>query len=274
MWVCGSTSPGKTRQRDALTMRLTPSVARSRPIAAICSPAISRSPSISPSGVTNVPPWMSVVSAIWSSQILDRLNQPRQYAAAGAAQINVRDRRDVVLVRVDVDDQGATARAVERQRSCRLYFAGRAGDEHGIAAFGQVEGTLQRIARQHLAKPDDLGPQQGAAARAFGRHLRLASEVGAREAGMPAVQTSVAPDAAVQLDHIRRAGGLVQTVDVLRNDGHLRQERLEPGDGQVSGVRRGLLHHPEAVLVPLPDQGRIAQVTLLRRQVHGIVTRP
>ncbi len=82
-----------------------------------------------------------------------------------------------------------------------------------------------------------------------------------------------AQSAAVQLDHVARAGALVQAVDVLR-DHCERHELLELGQSVVAGVGRGLLDQAEAVHVPAPHKGRVARVGGGGGELHGVVLRP
>ena len=127
--------------------------------------------------------------------------------------------------------------------------------------------------RQRLAEPDDVGADEIAAVRAARRSLVAARDVGQGEAGVALAHALEAQGAAVQLDHVARAGALVQAVDVLGHDGE-GHEPLELGQGVVAGVGRGLLDLAEAVHVPAPHEGRVARVGLGGGELHGVVLGP
>ncbi len=129
------------------------------------------------------------------------------------------------------------------------------------------------VCRQGLAEPDDVGANEIAAARAARRSLVAARDVGQREAGVAPADALEAVGAAVQLDHVGRAGALVEPVDVLGYDGE-RHEPLELGQGVVAGVGHGLFDQPEAVHVPAPHEGRVARVGFGGGELHGVVLRP
>ena len=99
--------------------------------------------------------------------------------------------------------------------------------------------------RQRLAEPHHLGAQQVAAVGAARRLLLLLGEVLETVAAVAAVDAAEAVHGAVQLDHVGRAGALVQAVDVLGDDAHLGTQRLQLGDGVVAGVGLGLAVVPK-----------------------------
>ena len=152
--------------------------------------------------------------------------------------------------------------------------AGRADDEHDVAAGAELLGGADRVGRQSLAEPDDLGAEVVAALGAARRLLVLVGEVLPVEAAVPALDTTEAVHGAVELDHLRRAGALMQPVDVLRDDHDLGEQLLELGDGPVAGVGLSVGRHAEAVLVPAPDERRVLAIRLRRGQLHRVVLRP
>ena len=81
-------------------------------------------------------------------------------------------------------------------------------------------------------------------------------------------------DRAVHLDHVARAGTLVQAVDVL-GDHRLEQARaLEGGERQMAGVRLDVGEHAETAAVELPGARRVEPEAVDRRDLVRVVLGP
>ena len=79
----------------------------------------------------------------------------------------------------------------------------------------------------------------------------------------------------MQLEDVAAAGGLVQSVDVLRRQGEaVGEPALEGGEGVVAGVRGDALQAGPAGVVEAPHQGRVAGEAVGRRHVGDGVALP
>ena len=182
--------------------------------------------------------------------------------------------RECVALGIDVDHDGAGLAGDHRHGRGGVDHAGRADDEHHVAAGAELLGGVQRVGRQPLAEPHDLGAQVAAALGAARRLLVLVREVVPGVATMTPLDAAEAVHRPVQLDDVGRAGALVQPVDVLGDHDDARQHLLELGDRVVAGVGLGRRSHAEPVLVPAPDEGRVRLVGLRGGELHGVVPRP
>ena len=82
----------------------------------------------------------------------------------------------------------------------------------------------------------------------------------------------------MDLDNALRSGTLVQSVDVLGDDGHgavaLEESLFEPGEGVVAGVRLDLAGLGESPVVPAGDEFGVAVEGVDGGQFHRVVLRP
>ena len=96
----------------------------------------------------------------------------------------------------------------------------------------------------------------------------------ARAARRPQREAARGADRAVHLDHVPRAGPLVQAVDVLRDHRLHEPGPLELGERGVAGVRLARGEHLEAQRVELPDRSRVAPPGVDVRDLERVVLRP
>ena len=112
---------------------------------------------------------------------------------------------------------------------------GAADDEHVRLGDGP-DGVVQKLLVQPLFVQDHVG-FDGAAALAAGHALAVEHEVEVIE--FPAALTIVPVDAAVELQHPLAAGGLMEPVDVLGDDGAELALGLPLRQLFVGGIRLG-----------------------------------
>ncbi len=110
--------------------------------------------------------------------------------------------------------------------------------------------SSSRVPGNRFAEPDDVGPQQLAATRAF----RQAGERERRTSGDRSFGgAAVAQDVAVVFDDARAARTLVQSVDVLRDQRQSRHRAGQLDQRPVTRVRFDLAHEFTTPFVPFPD---------------------
>ena len=70
--------------------------------------------------------------------------------------------------------------------------------------------------------------------------------------------TTCAPDAAVQFDYVARAGELMQSVDILRDDRQFRKAILPPRDHFVRRIWFQRSEHVPPIIKPFPNSGQVS----------------
>src|SRR5207249_2079312 len=110
-----------------------------------------------------------------------------------------------------------------------------ADDEKAVAVTHRFFGGEPDFVGQALLEPDDVGAQQLPAARAA---RQLVEGVGAAIFDIAAAGAAHAANGAVNLQYASAAGGLMQAVHVLRDQGEaVRAETLfQPNECVVSGI--------------------------------------
>ena len=141
----------------------------------------------------------------------------------------------VVVGRLVAVDEGKTAAAVIAEQACgRIDGETRSADEQHIGMPDGGNGPGQRFLVERLLIEHDVGLHD-AAAGAAGDALRIADKLGGIK--FAALHAVIAQNAAVQLIDALAPGLLVQTVDVLRDDGGQMSLLLQSGEHAVRDVR-------------------------------------
>lgn len=157
------------------------------------------------------------------------------------------------------------------------------GHQQGACGIDHGEGRLHLRRRHGLAEEDDVGLEDPTADRAVGDHeviglgqdgVRVRGDLDVAEFGDPlqetrvqlqqqdvqliagegvaAVQTANQLIVAVQVDHVLRAGPLVQPIDILSDHPGHDPGRLHAGQRIVALVRFGRMHLMPAQVVARP----------------------
>ena len=144
------------------------------------------------------------------------------------------------------------------------------GDEEIAVGDRQRSGT-ERSGRDGLTKPDHVGANPGIAVRTT-RGLVSAADIDLD----PAIfhRTSIAVDIAVKFYDGTAAGALMQAVDILCDEGQLRQQSLKRRDSRMCRIGACRGKHFPPPLIPLPDQGRVTLESGLGCQIFGAVIGP
>ncbi len=148
----------------------------------------------------------------------------------------------------------------------------------GVAAHERVDG-LQVAGVQHLAEPDDVGPQQGLAAPALAgiAEGQSPSEVrGLIVEGLEVAARALGPEeAAVDFDDALGTGALMEAVHVLGDEQKpIAQALLHVGQGTMTGVRLDRLRLLPPKRIELPDELGIADEAVGRGDVLDPVLLP
>ena len=159
-------------------------------------------------------------------------------------------------VRIDLRDQHAGLSGGPGQASRRIDERRGADAQKEVAVARRCFRLLQDVGRQRLAEPDDSGTDATATVGAAWRRQALALIWKRRRAGQ-CIRTSTgvtagAMQTAVQFQHIRTAGTLMESVDVLGDQSQTRDAVRQLGDRRMGGVR--FARQRPAPFVPAPDR--------------------
>src|SRR5262249_41664140 len=154
----------------------------------------------------------------------------------------------------------------------RLHRSLGADGKEEIATLKRLVDAIELV--RLLAKPADVRAQERSAAAARQVTSGIGFPVG--KAGPAAIRGAAAlKQLAVNVNHLRRSRGLVQTVHVLGAQQEVAGQRsLEFRQGKMRRVRLGPGSGPAAIRVVVPDQLRVALPRLDVRQLVMAVPTP
>lgn len=188
----------------------------------------------------------------------------RKQLTGPAAKRGIAQSRHRSLIEVHFDHAGAGGLGERDQASRGIDHSGSSDEQEDIAGPGGLLGRLPYIGRQGLPEPDDTGTGHRSAGTSWRQFVERGIEIAP---DLPAAGTAKKPDVAVNLQYMTAARAVVQTVDILSNQGEPLFPPFEVGEGKVAGIRgdRGdLLPSP---VIPFPNQHRIAGERLGSRQI-------
>ena len=162
-----------------------------------------------------------------------------------------------------------------RQPGHRPHLQRRADDEQQPRLAHELRRPVDLARREELAEHDDVGLEDRAAGRARRRAELVHEPDDLRPRHADAVdKADGGADRAVYLDHVPRAGELVERVDVLRHERAQKPAPLELGEREVRRVGLGVRQHAQPEPVELPHLAWVALERVDRRVLHRVVLRP
>src|SRR5581483_6503579 len=199
-----------------------------------------------------------------------RRTHAREHLPGRAVDDEIRDVVERRRVAVDDREPAAVGERLVREPRHGPHLERGADDEQQPGAARKLRRPLDRPGREQLAEHDDTRLQDGGAVRAAGQRqqrpdVRLAPAAREAHAG---------PDRAVHLDDVARAGGGMETVDVLRHDRMHEPLRLERGERLVRGVRPRVAEDVEPQRVELPHALRVPAEGVDRRHLVRVEALP
>ena len=138
---------------------------------------------------------------------------------------------------------------------CGVDQGGRSDDQKDVRRGGRLLGLRPDFGRKRLTEPDHAGsfyPATGAMRRDLGQRRARVVTLAAAE------RASKGPDIAMDFQNAPGACAVVETVDVLRDEGEIAGAFLQLGKGAVASVRLRFRDQAAAPVISFPDEFGIA----------------
>lgn len=177
-------------------------------------------------------------------------------------------RQAIAAGRILIDEDDRIAAELPDKTGRRPNDQAGSADNQHIRLPQRLQRTGNDLIIQRLFEKDDVRLDHGAAALAVRNRLGQTDEIVDPVVSMTA-RAIIAMDGAVQLVHTLAPRALVQTVDILRDDGVQPAGLFQTGKGIVRAIRLHIFHHAFANLVILKKFNRMLLIEMVRHHLFG-----